>query len=199
MYGATRARRTVYVLLVVGLVTLGAGLWGLRGTRFFRYVPMLGALAPKATPAPVVTAPVAAPTPGTPTEDEVIALIQGYNQGSILSNQTNDLEYVLPYVCPGGPLYDRLLEEFRRRIAAGEVRSVELTRFWATEPRFSEEEIVVETKETWDETTLNAGTGEVLSSAIGVETYQVYTMRRDSGGVWRIWDLDAQVLESYVP
>ncbi len=195
MYGETRARRTLYFALLVALVGLGWGLWGLYRTPVFRYLPLLGVLAPR----PTATLPPAAatlpPTPGSPTPEQVIALVQGYNQADTVANRTSDLSSLLPYLHPDGPLYARLATEYRRRIGAGEVHNAALTRFFAATPRIGADEVTLETQEIWDETAVDRA-GQVLWSQVGMTTRQVYTIRRDAAGIWRIWDLTTTVEES---
>lgn len=185
MYGPARARRNLYILLVLGLAAMGWGLWNLRSAPFFRYIPVIGAFAPADAPRPTA---LPTPTPGMPTREQVIALIQAYNQADIQAERTNSLSGLLPYIHPDGPLYERLAAEFRRRIAAGETRNVQITRFWAGEPRIGSEEITIETQEIWDVTVVK--NGEIASSQVGVVSRQRYTIRRDAGGAWRIWELE---------
>ncbi len=196
MYGETRARRTLYFALLVALVATGWGLWGLYRTPFFRYVPILGALAPEPTATATAAAVTPIPTPGSLTPEQVIALVQAYNQADIQANRTNDLSPLLPYLHPNGPLYTQLAAEYRRRIGAGEVHNAAITRFFATTPQIGAEEITLETQEIWDETAVDSRSGEVLWSRAGITTRQVYTIGRDAAGVWRIWDLTMTVEEN---
>ena len=197
MYGAPKARRTLYGALVLGLLALAIGLRECWHTPLARYMPFAGALAPRATSLPPVPTP--APTTGRPTPEQVIALVQVYNQADVLANRANDITALLPYVHPDGPLYAALAVEYRRRAASGEVHNVQLTRFWATEPVVTETEITLETQEVWDETVLNGRTGEVTSAQVGIVTRQRYTIRPDAGGTWRIWDLELVDSGGYTP
>jgi hypothetical protein len=197
MYGTTKARRTLYVALALGLLALALGLRECWGTPLARYMPFVGALAPQATSLPRVPTPT--PTPARPGREQVIALVQAYNQADVLANRTNDLAQLLPYVHPDGPLYTALAAEYRRRIAAGEVHNVQLTRFWATEPVVTAGEITLETQEVWDEAVLDGRTGEVRSAQVGIVTRQRYTIRPDAGGAWRIWDLELVASGGYTP
>ncbi len=199
MYGTTRARRVLYVALALGMAALALGLKECWGTPLARYMPFVGALAPRATPAATAPAREPSPTAGPPAREQVVALVQGYNQADVLANHTNDLSHLLPYLHPDGPLYAGLAAEYRRRIAQGEVHNVQLTRFWAAEPAVSATEISVETQEVWDETVLDNRTGEVKSSQVGIATRQRYTIRKDAGGVWRIWDLELVDSGGYGP
>lgn len=198
MYGRTRARRTLLIALLLGLVAVGWGLWGLRKTRVFRYIPLVGWMAQEAPPTPAPS-PTPPPTAGPPSPGEAIALIQGYNQADVTANRSNDVRHLLPYLHPNGPHYERLAVEYRRRIAQGEVHHVQLTRFWAADPQVTEGEVVVETREIWDETALDAESGAVLWLETGIETHQRYTIRPDAGGLWRIWEIEMVEGGVYTP
>ena len=197
MYGTTKARRTLYVALALGVLTLALGLHACWQTPLARYMPLVGALVPQATALPAVATPE--PTSGPPTLEQVIALVQAYNQADVQVNHTNDLAALLPYVHPDGPLYATLAGEYRRRVAVGEVHNVQLTRFWATEPVVTATEITLETQEVWDEAVLDSHTGEVTAVQVGIVTRQRYTIRPDAGGVWRIWDLELLASGGYTP
>lgn len=199
MYGTTRARRVLYAALALGLLALALGLKECLGTPLARYVPFVGAPAPQSTPATPTPVRTPAPTPGPPTREQAIALVQAYNQADVTANRTNDLTRLLPYVHPDGPLYAGLAAEYRRRIAAGEVHNVQLTRFWATAPAISAAEIVLETQEVWDETVVDNRTGQILAVQVGIATRQRYTIRPDAGGVWRIWNLELLDDGGYTP
>lgn len=197
MYGTTKARRTLYLALGLGLLALALGLRECWRTPLARYIPFVGALASHATPLP--PAPTPSPTAGPPTREQTIALVQAYNQADVLANRTNDPAHLLPYVHPDGPLYAALAGEYRRRAATGEIHNVQLTRFWATEPVVTASEITLETQEVWDEAVLDSRTGEVRSTQVGIVTHQRYTVRPDAGGAWRIWDLELLDSGGYTP
>jgi len=193
MYGPARVRRNLYLFLALGVLAAAWGAYNLRNAPFFRYLPVVGALAPAPTPPPTRTP---APTPGIPTAEEIVALIQGYNQADIAANRNNSLSELLPFVHPEGPLYRNLSAEFRRRIASGETRNVQIRRFWAAAPSIGAEEITLDTQEVWDVVVLR--NGEVVSQTVGATVRWRYVLRRDAGGAWRIWD--AAALEGgYLP
>jgi hypothetical protein len=190
MYGRSRTQRSLYLVLVLGLVVGLLGLGQLISKGLFRGAWASGEVEPARA-----AAPRPRPTTPPPTAAEAIALVQQYNQADVRASAANDLSPLLPYVHSDGPLYRRLADEFHRRIAQNEVHQVALTRFWVRPPQVTAAEIVVQTREIWDETVVDNQTGAVLRAEVGIATAQSYILRPDQGGVWRIWELSIQLTE----
>jgi hypothetical protein len=163
------------------LLVLGVGL----GTALVVWSLLPWALPAKASePAMSGQATTSPPPPSDISErDEVLAVLAGYNQASVVAGASGSVEPLMPFLAADGPALRAARAEFARRTIGDERSEASLVRWGVLQITIDGVQALVETQEQWD--VITSARGDVLRSRRGVLSRNLYALRRSSAG-WRI-------------
>lgn len=144
----------------------------------------LAGLAADTTPTP----PDRLDTQEALAEQEVLAVVAGYNQASISAGLLGRTDLLAPYLDGQGAAWRQVQAEYARRAQRGETSDATLARWGVLRIVVTGGTALVETKEQWDVITSVGPT--VISSRRGVLVRNSYQLHRTPDGVWQIRSVD---------